>query len=300
MAIYSFIAEERANTDNDWSIVEMCRTLEVSRSGFYDWAGREPSPRQVSDRTLAREIEAIWECSDRTYGVPRVGRWLVKQGYVVGRNRVARVMRLNGWEGETGRRKVRTTIVDRGDQAASDRVRRNFNPPAPDVTWCGDVTYLRTGEGWLFLATVIDLYSRRVIGWSVAEHMRTSLIADALTMAAATRGGRVAAGVVFHSDRGSQYTSADFAALCRQLGVVQSMGATGVCWDNAAAESFFGTLKRELANRRRWATRADARRDLIRWIEGWFNARRMHSSIDYNSPVEHEDLYYRHHDGIAA
>lgn len=299
MAIYSFIAEEQANNDNGWSIAEMCRVLEVSRSGFYDWAVRPPSDRELTDRQLAIEIEAIWECSDRTYGAPRVHRWLTKQGFRVGCKRVARIMRTHGWEGETGRRKVRTTIVDRGATAAEDRLSRDFNPTAPDVAWCGDITYLRTGEGWLFLATVIDLYSRRVIGWSVAGHMRTELVTDALNMAVATRGGH-ADGVVFHSDRGSQYTSAAFGELCERLGVVQSMGATGVCWDNATAESFFGTLKRELANRRRWATRADARRDLIRWIEGWFNTRRLHSTINYNSPVEHENLYYRRGDGIAA
>jgi transposase InsO family protein len=298
MAIYSFIAEEQAN--QVWSVAEMCRVLEVSRSGFYDWQGRPPSQRELDDRQLAVEIEAIWECSDRTYGAPRMHRWLLKQGFIVGRNRVARIMALNGWGGETGRRKVRTTIVDRGAIAATDRVKRDFNPTRPDSVWCGDITYLRTGEGWLFLATVIDLFSRRVIGWSVADHMRTELVANALDMAVATRGGRVAAGVVFHSDRGSQYTSADFGELCDRHGVVQSMGATGVCWDNAAAESFFGTLKREHANRRRWATRADARRDLIRWIEGWYNQRRLHSTINYNSPVEYEAMFNRHGDGIAA
>ena len=150
------------------------------------------------------------------------------------------------------------------------------------------------------MATVIDLFSRRVIGWSVADHMRTELIANALDAAVATRGGQVEPGVVFHSDRGSQYTSADFGELCDGYGVVQSMGATGVCWDNVAAESFFGTLKREHANRRHWTTRADARRDLMRWIEGWYNQRRLHSSIGYNSPVEHEATFNRHGDGIAA
>lgn len=299
MAIYSFIAEEQADTNSVWSTAEMCRVLAVSRSGFYDWQDRQPSPREVSDRRLGIEIEAIWEASDQTYGAPRVHRWLRKQGFRVGHNRVARIMSLNGWEGETGRRKMRTTIVDRGAKAASDLVCRDFDPAVPDRTWCGDITYLRTGEGWLFLATVIDLFSRRVIGWSVAEHMRTGLVADALAMAVATR-GRTVDDVVFHSDRGAQYTSAEFGELCDSFGVVQSMGATGVCWDNAAAESFFGTLKRELANRRRWETRADARRDLVRWIEGWFNTRRLHSSIDYNSPVEFEELYYRRQDGIAA
>lgn len=299
MTIYSFIAEEQANHTN-WTVREMCRVLEVSKSGYYDWHGRGPSDRELSDRQIAAEIEAIWESSDRTYGAPRVHRWLLKQGFVVGHNRVARIMNLNGWEGETGRRKIRTTIVDRGAVAAEDRVKRDFNPSTPDTIWCGDITYLRTGEGWMFLATVIDLYSRRVIGWSVAEHMRTELVANALDTAVATRGGHIAAGVVFHSDRGSQYTSADFGELCDHHGVVQSMGATGVCWDNAAAESFFGTLKREHANRRRWATRADARRDLMRWIEGWYNQRRLHSSIDYNSPIDHEAMFNPHSDGIAA
>lgn len=305
MAMYSFIAEEQANNEmgvgEGWSVSQMCAVLRVSRSGFYDWAGREPSSREVTDRMLAVEIEAIWECSDRTYGAPRVQRWLAKQGFRVGRKRVARIMHDHGWEGETGRRKMRTTIVDRGATAAEDLVGRDFNPQAPDVVWCGDITYLRTSEGWLFLATVIDLYSRRVIGWSVASHMRTELVADALKMAVATRGGDVT-GVIFHSDRGSQYTSDEFGQLCDRFGIVQSMGATGVCWDNAAAESFFGTLKREMANRRRWGTRAEARRDLIRWIEGWFNSRRLHSSIGYNSPIEHEETFCndRRGDGLAA
>jgi transposase InsO family protein len=228
--VYTFIAEEQAtptNCEDPWSVAEMCRTLEVSRSGYYDWIDRAPSSRELCDRMLEMEIEAIWECSGRTYGVPRVTAWLHKQGFEVSHKRVARLMGRNGWEGESGRRKVRTTIVDRGATAASDHVGRDFNPTEPDVTWCGDITYLRTGEGWLFLATVIDLFSRRVIGWSVAAHMRTELVSDALKMAVATRGGQVD-GVVFHSDRGSQYTSAEFAELCDQLGVIQSMGATGV------------------------------------------------------------------------
>ena len=299
IAVYSFIAEEQAN-NSDWSVSEMCRTLQVSRSGFYDWQSRPPCERQVTDAQLAVEIEAIWECSDHTYGSPRVHRWLRRQGFWVGRKRVARIMRTNGWEGESGRRRVRTTIVDPGATAAEDLVGRDFNPTEPDRTWAGDITYLRTSEGWLYLAVVIDLFSRRVIGWSAAAHMRTELVADALAMAVATRGGDIT-GVKFHSDRGSQYTSAAYGQLCDQLGVIQSMGATGVCWDNAAAESFFGTLKRELARRRRWATRADARRDLIRWIEGWFNTRRLHSSLDYHSPIEHENNYHhRGGDGIAA
>jgi transposase InsO family protein len=221
MAIYSFIAEEQADPRSDWSVAEMCRVLGVSRSGFYDWQDRPPSDRELGDRQLAVEIEAIWECSDRTYGVPRTHRWLHKQGFRVARKRVARIMRDHGWEGESGRRRVRTTVVDRGATAAGDLVGRDFNPPAPDMTWCGDLTYLRTGEGWLFLATVIDLFSRRVIGWSAAGHMRSELVADALEMAVATRGGKVR-GVVFHTDRGSQ---PGFKGLSQRCCVRQSVGA---------------------------------------------------------------------------
>ena len=297
--VYTFIAEEQVDPACVWSVSEMCRVLAVSRSGFYNWLERPPSDRELTERQLTIEIEAIWECSARTYGSPRVHAWLGRQGFNPSRKRVARIMRLNGWEGESGRRKVRTTIVDRRAKAAEDRVGRDFNPTAPNVTWCGDITYLRTGEGWLYLATVIDLFSRRVIGWSLAEHLRTSLVADALETAVATRGGHVD-GVVFHSDRGCQYTSAEFGELCGRLGVLQSMGATGVCWDNAAAESFFGSLKRELAHRQRWATRAEARRAVIRWIEGWFNSRRLHSSLNYSTPIETETNWYRRQDGIAA
>jgi transposase InsO family protein len=225
--------------------------------------------------------------------------WLNKQGFAVNHKRVARLMAELGLEGESGRRRVKTTILDKAAPAAEDLVRRDFNPPAPDVRWCGDITYLHTGEGWLYLATVIDLYSRRVIGWAAAEHMGVELVADALTMAVATRGGHVT-GVIFHSDRGSVYTSRAFGELCELHGVVQSMGATGLCWDNSVAESWFGTMKRELAHRRRWATRVDARRDLIRWIEGWFNSRRLHSSNNYNSPIDWENRYYRRGDGLAA
>lgn len=298
-AVYTFIAEEQADPECDWSVTEMCTVLEVSRSGFYDWQNRGPSQRELDDRVLAREIELIWVASGETYGVPRMTRWLQLQGFEVNHKRVARIMGELGLEGESGRRRVRTTIVDKGATAASDHVRRDFNPPAPNVVWCGDITYLHTGEGWLYLATVIDLFSRRVIGWAAADHMRTELVTTALEMAVATRGGHVA-GVVFHSDRGSVYTSHTYGELCARHGIVQSMGATGVCWDNSVAESWFGTMKRELAYRRRWATRADARRDLIRWIEGWFNPRRLHSSNNYRSPIDWENLYYRRGDGIAA
>jgi transposase InsO family protein len=291
MAVYRFIAEEKATPDCSWSISEMCRTLEVSRSGFYDWQGRAPCARDVDDATLATEIEAIWETSGRTYGSPRVHRWLHKQGFRVSRKRVARIMRTNGWAGESARKGFKTTTPDAAAAPAPDLVARDFNPTAPNVTWAGDVTYVRTWEGWLFCATVIDLYSRRVIGWALADHLRASLVDDALEMAVATRGGHVE-GVVFHSDRGCQYTSSEFAELCGQHHIVQSMGATGICWDNAAAESFFATLKRELVHRHAWVSRAHAKQAIVRWIEGWYNPRRLHSAIDYLTPTEKENEWH--------
>ena len=296
-AVYSFIAEEKADSSCPWAVAEMCRTLGVSRQGFYDWQSRPPSDHQVTDRLLAAEIEAIWECSDRTYGAPRVHRWLRRQGYRVSRKRVARIMREHDWVGVSGRRRPRTTIVDKTARAAEDLVARNFNPAAPDLTWAGDITYIATGEGWLYLATVIDLFSRRVIGWGVADHLRTPLVSSALEMAVATRGGHVD-GVVFHSDRGCQYTSGEYRQLCERLAVTQSMGATGICFDNSPAEAFFASLKRELVHRRRFATRAEARREIIRWIEGWYNARRLHSSIAYMTPNEKEAAWQT--DRLAA
>jgi len=291
-AVYSFIAEEKADPKSPWSVAEMCRVLQASRSGFYDWEARQPSRHDVDDGMLAEEIEAIWECSARTYGAPRVHAWLRRQGFRVARKRVARIMRERGWSGQMGRVRVRTTRRDKTAAPSPDLVAREFNPDAPDRLWAGDVTYLRTAQGWLYLATVIDLYSRRVIGWALADHLRAELVCDALTMAVATRGGRVD-GVVFHSDRGCQYTSRQFRRLCARMGVTQSMGATGVCWDNSPSEAFFATLKRELIHRVSWATRAVTRRAVVRWIEGWYNPRRLHSSLRYQSPIEKEDSYYR-------
>ena len=269
--MFTFIAEEQANPACEWPVTEMCRVLEVSRSGFYDWQIDVPSVRELQDRVLAREIELIYVASNETYGVPRMTHWLRQQGFAVNHKRVGRIMAELGLEGESGRRRVKTTIVDKGATAAEDHVRRDFNPPAPDIVWCGDITYLHTGEGWLYLATVIDLYLRRVLGWAAADHMRTELVADALTMAVAARGGHVA-GV--GSCRAPQRPWVGLH-LGRALRLLRRRAVDGSdrcvpVGDNSVAESWFGTMKRELANRRRWTTRAEARRDLIRWIEGWF------------------------------
>lgn len=285
--MYSFIAEEKADPVSPWTVAEMCRVLEVSRSGFYAWECRPPAEREVTDELLGREIEAVFTASGGTYGSPRVHQWLRRNGFRTSRKRVARIMRDRGLVGQLGRRRVRTTIPDKTATAAADLVRRDFNPPAPNVTWAGDITYVPTGEGWLYVATVIDLFSRRVLGWAAADHLRAELAGQALSMAIGARGGNVD-GVVFHSDRGCQYTANDYRALCRDSGIRQSMGATGVCFDNAAAESFFGSLKRELVHRNRWETRAEARRAIIRWISSWYNSSRLHSALGYRTPLEKE------------
>ena len=196
-----------------------------------------------------------------------------------------------GLRGRRPPRWVRTTTPEPTPPAIPDRVHGEFTAPAPDVLWVGDITYVRTWEGWLYLATVLDVFSRRVIGWALATHLRAELVCDALRMAVATRSGNVA-GVIFHSDRGCQYTSAEFRALCDAHGAQQSMGKTGVCWDNALAESFFATYKLELIEPESWPTRARARTATVHWLEAVYNRQRRHSAIDMLSPVDYEERYW--------
>ena len=200
-------------------------------------------------------------------------------------------MKAAGLRGRRPPRWVRTTTPEPTPPAIPDRVHGKFMAPAPEVLWVGDITYIRTWEGWLYLATVLDVFSRRVIGFALADHMRASLVCEALDLAVATRGGKVA-GVIFHSDRGSQYTSAEFRALCDAHGVKQSMGKTGVCWDNALAESFFATYKLELIELRSWVKRSHARTATVHWIEAVYNRQRRHSAIDMLSPVDYEDKFW--------
>jgi putative transposase len=285
--IFEFIDRQKA----DFPVKVLCRVCGVSRSGFYAWAGRGPDEPDADEELLAREIEAIWEASRRSYGSPRVWRRLRRNGFRLSRKRVARIMAERGWRGRAGRRRVRTTIIDPKAAPAPDLVGRDFTATRPAEKLVGDITYVRTWEGWLYLATVIDAYSRRVVGWSIAEHLRASLVGDALEAAAGCYGGRLD-GAIFHSDRGCQYTSTEFGELCARLGVRQSMGRTGVCWDNAVAESFFATLKTELIYTTSWPTKAKTRLAITEWIGAHYNRRRMHSSIDYNTPVEQEQLYW--------
>jgi transposase InsO family protein len=266
----------------------------VSTSAYYHWKKHRDGIStvvEVEERRLVKEIKQIHDESDDTYGSPRVTRELRRQGRCVNHKRVERLMRIHNIVGYTPK-KHRTTTVSDVSHRIPDRVGRNFCPEELDVTWCGDISYISTWEGFLYLSFVEDLASRRILGLSMANHMRAELVGDALCEAVGTRGGKVT-GVVFHSDRGTQYTSEEYAELCGHHGVDQSVGRTGVCWDNAPAESFIATLKKELVYRRTFKTRAEARLAIRHWIEAWYNRRRLHSRLGYQTPIEWED-HYRH------
>ncbi|MGC9671592.1 IS3 family transposase [Planosporangium sp. 12N6] len=282
---FRFISTHRAA----YGVKRLCRVLAVSRSGFYRWLAAEPdrTARQQADDALLAEIRAIHAESGGSYGSPRVTVELRERGRPVNHKRTARLMRVGDVVGRHQRKRTRTTIPDPAAPPAPDLLGRDFTATALDTRWCGDITYLRVGERWLYLATVIDIASRRLIGWSLNSHMRADLVIDALDAAVRARGGRVD-NVIFHSDRGAQYTSADFAAACDRHGVCRSMGRIGSSYDNALAEAFFATLKRELdVDHRRWASEADARRDVFRWI-AFYNHRRRHSALGYLSPADYE------------
>jgi putative transposase len=283
VSIYPFIEAEKACRRN---VKRACELLKVSRAAFYAHL-KGPSRREQDDAELAGEIQAVHREAKGRYGAPRVHAELRRRGRRHSRKRVARLMRQAGLAGRAARRWKKTTIADPAAAARADRIRRDFTTDANrlDSRWCGDITYIRTWEGWLFLATVIDIASRRVVGYAMADHLRTSLVADALGNAVAARDPDP--GVIFHSDRGCQYTSAEFAGLADDYQVVLSLGRTGQCWDNALAESFFASLKGELIETRPWPTRAAARRAIVEYI-GWYNGTRLHSTLGYLSPAEFE------------
>ncbi|HYN35628.1 MAG TPA: IS3 family transposase, partial [Actinomycetota bacterium] len=254
--LYPFIEVERAERRN---VKRACKLLEVSRAAFYDWVRHIPSVHKRADAQLLEKIETVHEDSKGTYGSPRVHAQLQIDGETCGENRVARLMQANGIVGRRKRRFKKTTIPDpAGATTAVDLVKRLFGPGTVEVNrlWCGDISFIRTWEGWLYLATVIDVASRRVVGWAMCDHMRTELVNDALQMALDQR--RPSPGLIFHSDRGCQYTSADFNALLDANEIRQSLSRPGQCWDNAVAESFFATLKTELVYRHAWPTRTRA------------------------------------------
>ena len=287
MNVYPFIEAERvARVGN---VRRACVLLKVSRAAYYAWSTGALCERRLADEELLERIAAAHKASRGTYGSPRITRALRAAGLRVGRKRIARLMALRGLAGRARRRTKRTTIADPlASGRARDLLQRDFAPEAHeiDTLWCGDISYVRTWEGWAYVATVIDLASRRVVGLALCDHLRASLASEALTMALTQR--RPAPGLVFHSDRGCQYTSAEFRGLLAGHGLVQSLSRPGQCWDNAVAESFFATLKEELLYRGVWPTRAAARRAIFEYVEVFYNRQRMHSTLGYLTPVAYE------------
>ncbi|MDF9814141.1 transposase InsO family protein [Streptomyces sp. SPB162] len=276
-----------------FGVKRICRVLEVSRSGYYRWiAGAQArSERQGAEDALVAEIREIHADHRGNYGALRVHAELRGFGHTVNRKRVARLMRKHGIIGRHLRKKRRTTVPDRRAPQVPDLVQRDFTACTLDEKWCGDITYVQVGAAWLYLACVIDIRSRRVLGWSMAPHMRAELVINALQAAVATRGGNVT-GVIFHADRGSQYTSAAFAQVCDRNGIRRSMGRVGSSYDNALAESFWQGLKRETMHRKLFSTFRQVRLVIFQWLT-YYNARRRHSALNYLSPMEFEQQHHK-------
>ncbi len=281
---FAAIANWAASTT--YTVTFMCTQLGVSRSGYYAWRARAASARAREDATLTTLIRAAHAAGRGNPGVRRIRADLAASGRRVSHKRVFRLMRAAGLAGRHPRAWKKTTVHGEHPVSAPDLIGRDFTAPQRDARWCGDITYVRTWIGWAYLATVIDLHSRAVVGWAVADHMRTSLVTDALAMAITHRAP--AAGVIFHSDRGTQYTSKEFAEYCTARGVVRSLGRTGICYDNAVSESFFATYKKELVHTRPWPDIEYLRKATFDWIETYYNTRRRHSTLGYLTPAEYE------------
>jgi putative transposase len=286
MSRYRFIEAEK----HQHAICLLCRVLEVSRAAYYRWKSHPVSDRALHNLVLLAKIRKAHTDSDGAYGSPRIYAELQDQGVQGSRGRIARLMAVSGIVGARARRRIRTTIPARKPAPFPDLVKRRFEAAGPNEIWCGDLTYVHTTQGFLYAATVIDVFSRRVIGWAMAAHMRATLVSDALRMALANRRGQVS-GVIFHSDRGAQYGAGIFKDLAGSAGVRQSMGRVADCFDNALAESFFATLKCELIYRRSWQTRQEARHAIVHWIEAVYNRKRRHSSLGMLAPMAYEQQH---------
>jgi putative transposase len=279
---FRFIRTEKAT----YPVRVLCRVLQVSTSGFYAWCRRGPSARALEDTALKVEIRAAHTASKKTYGSPRILEDLKATGRQVGRKRVARLMREEGIEGQKKRRFRTTTDSRHSHPIAPNHLKRNFTASAPNQVWVSDITYVWTREGWMYLAAIMDLFSRRIVGWAMDSRIDQGLALDALTMALTTR--QPAAGLVHHSDRGVQYAAAAYQEQLRQAGIICSMSRKGDCWDNAVAESFFSTFKAELIHRMDPASRDHAWASTFDYIEAFYNPRRRHSALGYSSPADYE------------
>jgi len=276
-----------------YGVATMCRVLAVSASGYYAWLKRPPSARARADVELTARIRAIHQYSRGTYGAPRIRQELLAANIHAACKRVARLMKAASLKGASRRRWMVTTVRNQNARPAPDLVERNFTAAAPDCLWVADITYIPTWAGFLYLAVVLDVFSRRIAGWAMATHLRTELVLEALNMAI---GQRRPAAVIHHSDQGSQYSALAFGRRCEEAGVRPSMGSVGDCFDNAMCESFFATLECELLNRRHFKTQIEARMAIFEFIEGWYNPHRRHSAINYLSPIDFERTYRQNTD----
>lgn len=282
---------------DSYPVAFMCRELGVSRSGYYAWRTRAPSQRDRDDATLIQVMKVLHARARGNPGVRRLRAELAAAGHLLSHKRVWRLMKAAGLRGRHPRAWKRTTIGGDHPVGAPDLIGRVFSAEGPNTKWCADVTYVKTWEGWAYVATVIDLHSRTVVGWAIADHMRTELVTEALDMAITAR--NPPAGVIFHSDRGAQYTSRTFAKYCRKHGIRRSLGRTGICYDNAVSESFFATYKKELIHTRPWPTVTELKNHTRDWIDNYYNTIRRHSTLGYLTPREYE-LGFREISQLAA
>jgi putative transposase len=280
--MYELIHADRGNIP----VARACRVLQVARSGYYQWLHAEPSGRSIDDAVLAAEIKEVFREHKGRYGAPRIRRALRRRGPRPSKKRVARLMRAHGLRGHTPRRFRKTTDSRHTKRIAPNLLERDFNAPGPNQVLAGDITYISTSDGWLYLAVLLDLYSRRVVGWALSDCIDTELALSALRMAASTR--RLAPGWIHHTDRDCRYGSDDYLAALKQLGARPSMSRKGDCWDNAVSESFFATLEKELLALQPLQTRRNMREQVASYIESYYNLVRLHSHLDYVSPIEFE------------
>ena len=287
---FQFIEKHR----DEFPVVRMCKVLAVSPSGYYAWRGRWPSKREMANRRLMAEVKKAFEESGGTYGSPRIYQVMRKLGLMCSKNRVARLMREAGLRATRSRRFKSTTKRNKAHQAAPNRLNRDFGAERPNQKWLADITYIPTQEGWLYLAAILDLFSRRIVGWSMSDRMTSDLTVNALNMAIDRC--RPEPGLIHHSDQGSQYTAEDYQAVLQTHHIVPSMNGVGTWYDNAPMESFFATMKSELVNHRPYRSRDEAGPDVFYYIEGFYNRQRLHSSLGYASPKDHEQAYHQSHE----